>query len=177
MGPKLLCGLACCASLLLTVPVGAKDSPKAKRTPSAAKVSTVSAPDLLLFKNKAVAIIADTSVPGTVPGRAWSDIDRDRMVMQFRLTGSEAAYEAPVSRSTSLISKMKRREDARGMTFGFDRGSANLGPPADAAARPAEVVAYKLSEASTCNGLMPGIDCSTIGGDDMSVRLALALNF
>jgi hypothetical protein len=24
---------------------------------------------------------------------------------------------------------------------------------------------------------MPGVDCNTIGGDDVSVRLALALNF
>lgn len=174
MGPKLLCGLACCASLLLIMPVGAKDLPKAKRTPSAGKAAAAPAPDLSRFKNKAASIIADTS---TIPGYAWSDIDRDRVVTQFRLTGSDEANDAPLPRSTSLISKMKRREDARGMTFGFDGGSANLGPPVDAAARPAEVVAYKLSEASTCNGLMPGVDCSTIGGDDVSVRLALALNF
>lgn len=174
MGPRLLCGLACCASLLLTMPVGAKDPPKAKRAPSASTAAALSTLDLARFKNKAAAIIADTS---TISGRAWSDIDRDRVVAQFRLTGSEQAENAPVPRSTSLISKMKRREDTRGMTFGFDGGSANLGPPVDAAARPAEVVAYKLSEASTCNGLMPGVDCSTIGGDDVSVRLALALNF
>lgn len=174
MGPRLLCGLACCVGLLLTMPVGAKNSSKAKRTPSAAKAAAVPTPDLSRFKNKAAAIIADTS---TISGRAWSDMDRGRAVTQFRLTGSDKADDAPVPRSTSLISKMKRREDTRGMTFGFDGGSANLGPPVDAAARQAEVVAYRLSEASTCNGLMPGVDCSTIGGDDVSVRLALALNF
>ncbi len=148
------------------MPVGAKDPPKAKRAPSAAKTAIAPVPDLSRFKNKAAAIIAETS---TIPDRAWSDIDRSLGMTQFRLTGSDETNEAPVPRSTSLISKMKRREDARGMTFGSDGGSANLGPPIDAAARPAEVVAYRLSEASTCNGLMPGVDCSTIGGDDVSV--------
>jgi hypothetical protein len=159
------------------MPVGAKESPKAKHPSSIAKAMPAAIPDISRFKNKAAAIITDTStVPGTIPGRGWSN-NRDRAVTQFRLTGNDGADEAPVPRSASLISKMKRREDTRGMTFGFDGGSANLGPPADAAARPAEVVAYRLSEASTCNGLMPGVDCSTIGGDDVSVRLALALNF
>lgn len=174
MGPRLLCGLACCANLLFVTPAWAKDLPKAKHTPSAAKAVAEPVPDLSHFRNKAAAIIADTSA---IPSRAWSDIDRDRVVTQFRLTGDNEMHEPSALRSTSLISKMKRREDTRGMTFGFDGGSANLGPPVDAAARPAEVVAYKLSEASTCNGLMPGVDCSTIGGDDVSVRLALALNF
>ena len=59
----------------------------------------------------------------------------------------------------------------------IDGGTANLGPPKDAVARAAEVVAYKLAEANSCNGLMPGVECNTIGGDDVSVRLALALNF
>ncbi|HEY1125418.1 MAG TPA: hypothetical protein VGE65_07275 [Sphingobium sp.] len=174
MGPRLLCGLACCAGLLLTVPVGAKDMHKAKHAPSAAKASSASIPDLSRFKDKLAAIIGDTS---TIPGRAWSDIDRDRAVAQFRLAGGDEVDDAPVPRSTSFIRKMKRRDDARGMNFGFDGGSRNLGPPVDAAARSAEVVAYKLSEASTCNGLMPGVDCNTIGGDDVSVRLALAFNF
>lgn len=174
MGPRLLCGLACCAGLLLTMPVGAKDTPKAKRKPVATKVVVTPLPGILGFKDKAVAIIADKS---TIPGRAWSDIDRDRVISQFRLTGGSEADQSPAPRSSSLIDKVKRREDMRGMTFGFDSGSQNLGPPVDASARSAEVVAYKLSEASTCNGLMPGVDCSTIGGDDVSVRLALALNF
>ncbi|MBO9670937.1 MAG: hypothetical protein J7485_10505 [Sphingobium sp.] len=155
------------------MPVGAKDTPKAKRKPVATKVVVTPLPGVLGFKDKAIAIIADKSA---IPGRAWSDIDRDRVISQFRLTGGEADQGA-APRSSSLIDKVKRREDTRGMTFGFDSGSQNLGPPVDAAARPAEVVAYKLSETSTCNGLMPGVDCSTIGGDDVSVRLALAFNF
>lgn len=174
MGPRLLCGLACCAGLLITMPVGAKDAPKAKRKPVATKVVAGPLPHMLSFKAKAVAIIADKS---TVPGRAWSDIDRDRVVSQFRLSGGNEADQSATPRTSSLIDKVKRREDTRGMTFGFDSGSQNLGPPVDASARSAEVVAYKLSEASTCNGLMPGVDCNTIGGDDVSVRLALAFNF
>lgn len=174
MGPRLLCGLACCASFLLTVPVGAKDSLPAKSTSSPIKAAASSLSNLSSFKARAAVVIAGTS---TIPGRSWAGIDRDRAVAQFRLTAADEADEAPVPLSTSLINKMKRRQDARGMTFGFDGGGANLGPPVDAAARPAEVVAYKLSEASTCNGLMPGVDCNTIGGDDVSVRLALALNF
>jgi len=174
MGPRLLCGLACCASFILTVPAGAKDTPPAKVTSSPMMAPAASLTGLSSFKARAAAIIAATS---TIPGRSWAGIDRDRAVSQFRLTGGDGADEAPTPRSTSLVSKMKRREDTRGVSFGFDGGSANLGPPVDAAARPAEVVAYKLSEASTCNGLMPGVDCNTIGGDDVSVRLALALNF
>ena len=173
MGPRLLCGLACCASFFLTMPVGAKDSLPPKSTSSPLKASS-SLAGLPSFKARAAAVIAGTS---TIPGRGWAGIDRDRAVSQFRLTAADEADEAPAPLSTSLINKMKRRQDTRGMTFGFDGGGANLGPPVDAAARPAEVVAYKLSEASTCNGLMPGVDCNTIGGDDVSVRLALALNF
>lgn len=174
MGPRLLCGLACCAGLLLTVPVGAKEMHRAKHMPSAAKASGASVRDHPRFKDKLAAIIADTSI---IPGQASPDMDRARVVAQFRLVGGDEGDEAPVPRSASFIRKMKRRDDARGMNFGFDGGSRNLGPPVDAVARSAEVVAYKLSEASTCNGLMPGVDCSTIGGDDVSVRLALAFNF
>lgn len=174
MGPRLLCGLAYCASFFLTMPVVAKDSSPAKLTASPLRTSAPSLTGQSRFMMKAAAVIAARS---TMPGHSWSDIDRDRALSQFRLAGGGEAYEMPLSRSASLISKLKRREDARGMTFGFDGGGANLGPSVDAAARPAEVVAYKLSEASSCNGLMPGIDCSTIGGDDVSVRLALALNF
>lgn len=174
MGPRLLCGLACCAGLLLTVPVGAKDTPKAKRKPSATKAVITPLPAVPGFKTKTVAIIADRA---GIPGRARSDIDRDRVVSQFRLMSGGEPDQSTTPRIASLIGKVKRREDTRGMTFGFDSGSQNLGPPVDASARSAEVVAYKLSEASTCNGLMPGVDCSTIGGDDVSVRLALAFNF
>lgn len=174
MGPRLLCGLACCAGLLLTVPVGAKDTPKAKRKPGTTKTVVTPLPAVPGFKTKAVAIIADKA--GST-GRARSDIDRDRVVSQFRLMSDSEPDQSTAPRIASLIDKVKRREDKRGMTFGFDSGSQNLGPPVDASARSAEVVAYKLSEASTCNGLMPGIDCSTIGGDDVSVRLALAFNF
>lgn len=176
MGPRLLCGLACCASLIITLPLAAKDMPKAKSLPAAKASEASGAPvaDLARFRAKAAAIIGDMS---TAPGQAWSGIARDRVVAQFRLTGQGDGMDAPVPRSTSLIGKMKRRDDARGMNFGFDGGSPNLGPPVDASARSAEVVAYRLSEASTCNGLMPGVDCNTIGGDDVSVRLALAFNF
>ncbi|MBO9579797.1 MAG: hypothetical protein J7498_02795 [Sphingobium sp.] len=147
--------------------------PKAKRKPATTKIVAAPLPVISDFKPKAAAIIADRS---TIPGRAWSDMDRDR-VSQFRLTGDSGLEQSPASRSSSLIDKVKRREDIRGMSFGFDSGSQNLGPPVDASARSAEVVAYKLSETSTCNGLMPGVDCNTIGGDDVSVRLALAFNF
>lgn len=173
MGPKLLCSLACCAGLLLVPPVGAKDMLQPMSTPVAQKMAVAPAPDLSLFKRKVAAIIADSA---SIPG-AWSDTAHDRLATQFRLKGDHEADKASVPLFTSLIGRVKRREDTRGMTFGFDGGSANLGPPVDAAARSAEVVAYKLSEASACNGLMPGVNCGTIGGDDVSVRLALALNF
>jgi hypothetical protein len=161
------------------VPAGARDLPKASSRPArAAAQDTTSSFEQSggsqRFKDRVAAIIADSS---TVQGRAWSDVDRDRVVDQFRLPDPGQWQQVPKPAMRSLASRVIRDETTRGMTFGLDGGTANLGPPVDPAARAAEVVAYRLSEASTCNGLMPGVDCNTIGGDDVSVRLALAFNF
>jgi hypothetical protein len=175
MRPALLCGLTCCASLIIVTSALAKEPGAAKpKVRGKAAVAVSSLQVIPSFKGGIAAIIANRA---TLPVYVWSDIDRSRLVDQFRLPDGKQRTAAPTEPLTSVIVDKVRRREARGMSFGLDGGSANLGPPVDAAARPAEVVAYHLSEASTCNGLMPNVDCNTIGGDDYTVRLALALNF
>ncbi len=175
MGPRLLCGLAACASLFFfSVSALAREARQdgAPKKPRAATPEPPGPRDGLSFQDGIAAIIGKPTEK-----RAWADIDRSRVVDQFRLpegTQERQTTDAPVS---SLVGMMRRQDSRRGLSFGFDGGSANLGPPSDAAARSAEVVAYQLSEASACNGLMPGVSCDTIGGDDKSVRLALSYNF
>jgi hypothetical protein len=175
MGPKLLCGFACCANLL-AAPAAAKDDSRARLLVPAKPVAT--APTLTSlpnFRNGIAAIVADKA---TMPNFVLADVDRSRLVDQFRLSeGSAKGSQSSAAPLPDKVVNLVRRREARGMSFGFDGGSANLGPPVDDAARPAEVVAYHLSETSTCWGLMPGVDCNTIGGDDYNVRLALALDF
>ncbi len=177
MGPRLVCGLAICASLFLAISAQARE---ARREGAAAGKPRAATPPPgtalqqggLSFRDGISAIIAKPT-----ERRAWSDIDRSRVVEQFRLpdgTQAPQTTDAPVS---TLIDMVRRQDSRRGLSFGIDGGSANIGPPVDAAARSAEVVAYQLAEASSCNGLMPGMSCDSIGGDDKGLRLALAYNF
>ena len=172
MGPRLVCGLAACASLFCTPMAQARDIAAAKPRAAAPKAPQSNLQKGgLSFRDGIAAIIGKP-----MEKRAWSDIDRSRVVDQFRLPEGtqQPAMDAPVS---SLVGMVLRQDRKRGLSFGLDGGSPNLGPPVDPAARPAEVVAYQLSGASACVGLMPGVSCDTIGGDDTSVRLALAYNF
>ncbi len=173
MGPGLLCGFALCAGIFVTNAAGARNaSAKAHLVPAAGVHPVGKLSGSVRFNDRVAAIVARKSRDN---GRTWADIDRTRLVDQFRLTDG-LQPQAQVQPLASMVEKVKR-DPRRGMSFGLDGGSANLGPPVDPVARPAEVVAYQLSEASACTGLMPGVTCSTIGGDDVSVRLALALNF
>jgi len=176
MRPGLLCGLACCAGLLVTVPAGAKEDPKAKR--AVPDKATAKAPKLTAvpgFKAGIAAIVSDKS---SAPSYAWSDVDRSHLVDQFRLPAANQDEQQSSEPLPSRIVDLVRRHDTmRSTSFGFDGGSQNLGPPVDAAARLPEVVAYHMSEVGACYGLMPNVSCNTIGGDDLNVRLALAYDF
>lgn len=181
MGPRLLCGLASCAGLLLIVPAQAKDAPAkplANKPDSAEDDATKPQPNQR-FREGVAAIVAGKPV-GTGP--ASSDIDRDRIADHFRLPDGRLESRqssGPMVWSVTSRAMVDRATLQRGVSLVVDGGAASLAPSSEMMQeRSGRVVEYELNAAGACAGLMPTVACtSTVNGDDSMVRLALAYNF